>query len=56
MEYPQKEVDFYRYCPLCIYKDLPESEDPCDTCLGSPVNEHSRKPVMFKENKTEGKK
>lgn len=46
-----KEVDFLKYCPECKYKNVDESEDPCDECLEYPTNAYSRKPVNFKEKK-----
>lgn len=48
----EKEVDFETYCAKCIYKDDdPVNESsPCDECLDSPTNMHSRKPINFKEN------
>lgn len=44
-----KEARFDIYCPKCIHKDLPETEDPCESCLLEPTNLHSEKPVCFKE-------
>lgn len=44
-----KEVRFDEYCKKCEYRNLPESEDPCDICLENPSNEWSHKPVYFKE-------
>lgn len=43
-----KEVYFNQYCSTCKYKDLLESEDPCDECLEYPVNTDSHKPVNYK--------
>lgn len=51
METLYKEVDFKKYCELCIHKDVEDNEDPCDECLTYPCMEHSRKPLRFKENK-----
>lgn len=45
MEYIYKEFNFAKYCPLC------EEKDPCNECLGVPMNEHSEKPVYFKPKK-----
>ena len=44
-----KEVDFHKYCPLCIHHDKTEEETPCDECMAAPANLYSHKPVMFKE-------
>lgn len=49
MENKTKEVFFHQYCPTCENHDLPESEDPCNECLGEPSNENSHKPVNYKE-------
>ena len=44
-------VQFDEYCKKCAYYKRSESEDPCWECLDNPVNEDSRRPVNFKENK-----
>lgn len=44
-----KEVNFYKYCPLCEHRDKADADDPCNECLENPSNVNSRKPVMFKE-------
>lgn len=44
-----KEVYFDKYCNQCVYKDLDESQDPCDDCLACPMNTDSHKPVNYKE-------
>lgn len=43
------EVDFHEWCPKCEHFKLAEREDPCHDCLNEPINEDSRKPVMFKD-------
>ena len=45
----EKFVEFDKYCPKCVNKDKPETEDPCNDCLNNPVNLGSHKPVNFKE-------
>lgn len=45
-----KEVYFNQYCITCKYKDLLESDDPCDECLNYPSNTDSHKPVNWKKN------
>lgn len=42
-------VDYEKWCPLCKYSGTVETEDPCNQCLGEPVNEDSRKPICWKE-------
>ena len=44
-----KEVYFNQYCKTCKYKNLKESEEPCDECLSNPINEYSHKPINYKE-------
>lgn len=51
MEYIYKEVNFTKYCPLCEEADTYEEKDPCNECLGIPMNAHSEKPVYFKPKK-----
>lgn len=36
-----KIVYYNEYCKSCKHKNLPETEEPCDTCLENPVNEDS---------------
>ena len=43
--------DFEHWCPLCTHKDVDEAKDPCHDCLNEPVNDDSRKPVMWEEAK-----
>ena len=54
MEYIYKEVNFPKYCPLCEYADLYEEKDPCNECLGIPMNEHSE--VCYKPDEKKLKK
>ena len=56
MEYIYKEVNFSKYGPLCEYADLYEEKDPCNECLGIPMNEHSEKPVCYKPDEKKIKK
>lgn len=42
-------VDFEKYCALCKYKDIADSEEPCNECMTNCVKENSSKPVNFKE-------
>ena len=46
-----KIVYYNEYCKSCKHKNLPETEEPCDTCLENPVNEDSHRPVMWEEGK-----
>lgn len=43
-----KEVYFDEYCETCEYKDLKESDDPCDECLAEPARVDSHKPLKYK--------
>lgn len=49
MEYPEKEVFFFKWCYKCEHDKTPENEDPCWDCLNEPMNIESHKPVHFKE-------
>ena len=51
-EYDYKEVYFHEYCDKCEYGSEPESNDICDDCLAEYMNEHSHKPVNFKEKES----
>lgn len=57
MEGRDKFVDFTTYCQTCVYRDSPESEDPCFECLKYPTKAYSHKPVYYlpdsKANATE---
>ena len=44
-----KEVYFNIYCKTCKYYGLDENQDPCNECLGEPMNLYSHKPVCYKE-------
>ena len=43
------EVGFDKYCPLCKYEKLIETNEPCNECLSYSHNENSEKPVLFAE-------
>lgn len=45
----EKEVDFFKWCPLCKHKDKKESDEPCRDCLEETSNTHSTKPVRLEE-------
>lgn len=49
MEINEKFIDFDKYCETCKYKDLEEFKDPCNECLGNPVNMNSDRPVYYEE-------
>lgn len=48
-----REVYFDKYCKMCEARNTSETDEPCNTCLESPVNVNCHKPVMWKEK--EGK-
>ena len=45
-----KEVYYEQYCKKCKHWELDDAEDPCDECLGTPMNQDSHKPVYFEED------
>lgn len=55
MELNEHFCDF-RYCELCVSKDVPETEEPCNECLTNGTNLGTDKPVCFKERKGAKKK
>ena len=48
VNYPFKEVYFDQYCETCEYEKTKDVADPCNECLGDPINLHSHKPVKWK--------
>lgn len=56
MEYPEKFVEFDKFCETCKYKDIKQDEEPCNECLENPVNEHSIKPIKYEKQETKEKK
>ena len=55
VELHDKFVCFKKYCAMCVHKDTPETEDPCDHCLEEPINTDSHKPHKFELNTKEEK-
>lgn len=45
----EKLVDF-SLCETCINRDKTEAEEPCNSCLASPVNFESIKPVKYEKD------
>ena len=56
MEVCDHIVEFDIYCPKCKFEDKKDNEDPCNTCLGMPTNEHSKKPWYFEQKEVKKKK
>lgn len=54
MENQYKFVDFQAYCERCKYKNIKDEdgEEPCNECLGEPVNVNSSKPVKFEQKES----
>ena len=50
MENNEHLVDFNQYCCQCKHQKDSDTTDPCDTCLTSPTNVNSRKPILFEKN------
>lgn len=44
-----KIVRYDRYCKLCKHWEKNQADEPCNTCLNNPTNEHSRKPVKYEK-------
>lgn len=45
----KKLVDYWKYCKTCKHTDIIETEDPCNECLTTPVNEDSHKPINYEK-------
>lgn len=50
MDDNRKIVDF-GYCASCIHRPKTFEEDPCLDCICNTMNEGTRKPVHYEENK-----
>lgn len=44
-----KIVSYYDYCKTCKYYKKDEKDEPCNTCLRSPTQEASSKPMCYKK-------
>ena len=53
MENNEHLVDFNQYCCQCKHQKVSDTTDPCDTCLTSPTNVNSRKPILFEKKESE---
>jgi hypothetical protein len=42
-------VDFAKYCKTCKHTNKSDLEEPCRTCIESPANLHSEKPIKYEE-------
>ena len=51
-----KLVEFDKWCGSCINCNKKEVEEPCNDCLGNPVNDDSHKPIHWEEDKKRSKK
>lgn len=47
-----KEVYFHEYCKSCKHKNTEATDEPCDECLGEPINLNSHRPVNYEEKGT----
>lgn len=52
----ERLVNYKEWCEKCKYRNVEEDEDgimpdPCNECLTIPVNEDSRKPIHYTEDK-----
>lgn len=46
-----KEVNFSKYCDLCVYREKKDYESPCNECLEEGMREGTEKPLYFEERK-----
>lgn len=49
MDEDYKEVYFHEYCKDCKHEKVKNTDEPCDECLGSPLNLYSHKPIKWEE-------
>lgn len=45
----KKIVCFDLYCKTCKNANVPEEDEPCDSCLREYVKDNSKKPVRWEE-------
>lgn len=38
-------------CKTCIHRNEPDNKPPCHPCMETPVNENSKKPINYIEDK-----
>jgi hypothetical protein len=53
MDDRDKIVDFGKYCKECKHWELPESEEPCESCLTEPTNVNTHRSIMFERKDNE---
>lgn len=44
-----KEVYFHEYCKTCKYRAVKNIEEPCNECLGEPLNLNTHRPVKYEK-------
>ena len=49
MELMDKEVYYNEYCNSCKHREKENTDEPCNECLGEPINLYSHKPVKYEE-------
>lgn len=54
--YNEKEVYFGQYCGRCKFRNLPENDEPCETCLTNSMRYGSHKPLKFEKGVADGRK
>ena len=47
MDERYKMVEYHKYCDSCKHKDVDDHEEPCNVCLGTPLNWCSEKPINY---------
>lgn len=47
-----KEVYFHEYCKSCKSRKVANTEEPCNECLGEPINLNTHKPVNYEKKET----
>ena len=51
MESVDKIVMFHLYCGTCKYKNVKETDEPCNECLTNTTNVYSHVPTKYDDGK-----
>lgn len=49
MDEDYREVEYDKYCEICLHKGKAENEYPCDECLAEPIRLYTNKPFWYEE-------
>lgn len=46
-EHTDREINFHDKCPTCRHKDISETEEPCNDCVGHPIGYETSTPLRY---------